>query len=77
MNPIDWLRASHHWQHLAGGFLIGLAALQPWAALYAAAAAGGAMELKDVSYGDRWSWADFLLTLGGGAAAAALWLFEG
>lgn len=44
-------RQSNRPKHLLGGFLIGLCAGSPYAALYSAAIAGAALEFKDYEHG--------------------------
>ena len=43
---ISFLKESNRYKHLIGGFIVGLLALTPWAAIYAAAVAS-CLELKD------------------------------
>ena len=48
MNKIlSFLKQSNRYKHLVGGFIVGLPALTPYAALYAAAIAASSLELKD------------------------------
>lgn len=63
---MSFLTESHRWQHLIGGILIGLLSLGCW---YAAALAGGgiasALEFKDRSWGGKWDWTDWIVTIAG------------
>lgn len=75
MNKIFlFLKTSNRYKHLIGGFIVGLLALSPYAAIYAAAVAASCLELKDKLHGCQWDWLDWLLTFTGGALAALLWL---
>jgi len=72
MNKIlSFLKQSNRYKHLVGGFIVGLPALTPYAALYAAAIAASSLELKDKLRGGRWDWT---LTVTGGAIAALIFL---
>ena len=44
---ISFLKESDRYKHLIGGFIVGLLALTPWTAIYAAAVAASCLELKD------------------------------
>lgn len=46
-----WLKTSNRYKHLIGGFIVGLLALHPYAAIYAAAVAASCLELKDKLHG--------------------------
>lgn len=63
---MSFLTESHRWQHLIGGILIGLLSLGSW---YAAALAGcgiaSALEFKDKSWGGKWDWFDWIVTIAG------------
>ena len=75
MNKIlSFLKQSNRYKHLVGGFFVGLPALTPYAALYAAAIAASSLELKDKLWGGRWDWTDWTLTVTGGAIAALIFL---
>jgi hypothetical protein len=75
MNKIlSFLKQSNRYKHLVGGFIVGLPALTPYAALYAAAIAASSLELKDKLRGGRWDWTDWTLTVTGGAIAALIFL---
>lgn len=72
---ISFLKESDRYKHLIGGFIVGLLALTPWTAIYAAAVAASCLELKDKLKGCYWDWLDWILTLVGGGIAAIFWLF--
>ena len=63
---MSFLTESHRWQHLIGGIVIGLLSLGCW---YAAALAGvgisSALEFKDRSWGGKWDWLDWIVTIAG------------
>lgn len=69
-----WFNTSNRKRHLLGGFIVGLFAFSPYAAIYAAAVAASCLELKDRAYGNDWDWTDWTLTVIGGAAAALILL---
>lgn len=71
---IEFLKKSNHYNHLIGGFVVGLLACSPWAALYSAAVAATCLELKDKMYSNFYDWTDWSLSVGGGAIAALIWL---
>lgn len=71
---ISFLTESNRYKHLAGGFLVGIVACAPWAALYASIVAASCLELKDRLYGNKWDWTDWACTAVGGVAAMAIWL---
>lgn len=60
-----WLSVSNRWKHLAGGFIIGIAANSNYCASYAGLLTASALEFKDKSWGGKWDWIDFFLTLFG------------
>jgi hypothetical protein len=72
---ISFLKESNRYKHLIGGFFVGLLALTPWTAIYAAAVAASCLELKDKLKGCYWDWLDWILTVVGGGIAAIFWLF--
>ena len=66
MNIIHFFKESHRWQHLTGGILIGLLSLGCWyAALLAGVGIASALEFKDKSWGGRWDWIDWIITIAG------------
>lgn len=70
---ISFLKKSNHYKHLVGGFLVGLCALSPWAAIYAAIVAASCLELKDKLHGCPWDWTDWACTVFGGFTAMLFW----
>ncbi len=76
MNKIlSFLKQSNRYKHLIGGLLVGLAALNPWCALYSSVVAASSLELKDKLKGGYWDWLDWIMTVIGGSIAAVVWLF--
>ena len=68
MNIINWFHESHRWQHLSGGILIGLLSLGCWyAAMLAGVGIASALEFKDKSWGGKWDWTDWVITIAGAA----------
>lgn len=63
---MNWLKESHRWQHLIGGFIIGLLSIGCW---YTATLAGvgiaSALEFKDKRWGGEWDWTDLAITIAG------------
>ena len=63
---MNWFTESHRWQHLVGGIVIGILSLGNW---YTAAVTGigiaSALEFKDNSWGGRWDWLDWIITIAG------------
>ena len=67
-----WERFSEdgdRYKHLIGGFFVGLLALTPWTAIYAAAVAASCLEFKDKLHGYPWDWIDWACTVLGGSIA--------
>lgn len=62
-----WFKTSHRWQHLAGGFVIGLIAGSNRSAIIAGVGIASALEFKDKEWGGRWDWIDWGLTVAGTA----------
>lgn len=58
---VDWFKESNRWKHLVGGFVLGLLLT-----FISPLTAAGCLEFKDVQWGGKWSWIDFLLTCIGG-----------
>lgn len=58
-----------------GGVLIGICALDWFAALYAGILTAGALEFKDKAHGDKWDWIDFGLTVAGAAVGRLLFFW--
>lgn len=68
---LGWLKASNHWKHLVGGFVVGFIPARPEAAIYGGIVAASCLELKDKLYGNTWDWQDWLLTFMGAAAGCS------
>lgn len=71
---IQFLKKSKHYKHLIGGFMVGLLAWSPWAALYSAVVAATCLEIKDKMYSNFYDWTGWALSVGGGVFAALFWL---
>lgn len=71
---IQFLKKSNHYKPLIGGFMVGLLACSPWAALYSAVVAATYLEIKDKMYSNFYDWTDWSLSVGGGVFAALFWL---
>lgn len=61
----DFLKASNHWLHLVGGIGVGLCANDVYCAAYAGIGIASALEFKDKSWGGKWDWYDWGLTVVG------------
>lgn len=63
---MSWITESHRLQHFIGGIVIGLLSLGQW---YTASLAGfgiaSALEFKDKSWGGKWDWTDWIVTIAG------------
>ena len=62
---IAWLKESHRWQYLVGGFAIGLASDSNYCAALAGIGIASSLELKDKLWGGKWDWIDWALILSG------------
>jgi hypothetical protein len=63
---MSWITDSHRWQHLVGGIVIGLLSIGCWyTALLAGVGIASALEFKDKSWGGRWDWIDWIMTIAG------------
>lgn len=62
---IAWLRESNRWKHLVGGMAIGGLSNDAWCAGLSGAGIASALEYKDRSWGGKWDWIDWSLTIGG------------
>lgn len=62
---LEWFKTSNRWKHLVGGVAIGLGANSSYCALYAGLLTASALEFKDKSWGGKWDWMDFGLTVAG------------
>lgn len=71
---IQFLKKSNHYKPLIGGFMVGLLACSPWAALYSVVVAATCLEIKDKMYSNFYDWTDWSLSVGGGVFAALIWL---
>ncbi len=69
---LNWLTASNRHLHLLGGVLIGLFADGIYCAAYATIHTASALEFKDIQWGGRWGWTDWLMTGLGGALGYGL-----
>lgn len=62
---IKWLKESNRWKHLVGGCVIGLASDDAYCAAFAGGGIASALEFKDKSWGGKWDWIDWSLTIAG------------
>lgn len=62
-----WLGESNRWKHLAGGAALGALTGDPVHAAVCVTLVASALEFKDKSWGGRWDWTDWALTVAGGA----------
>ena len=62
---INWFTESNRYKHFVGGFLIGAGSDDLYCAIYAGSAVAAALEYKDVLWGGKFDWVDFVLTLAG------------
>ncbi len=62
---IKWLKESNRWKHLVGGCVIGLASDDAYCAALAGGGIASALEFKDKSWGGKWDWIDWGLTIAG------------
>lgn len=69
---ITWLTTSNRHLHLLGGVLIGLFADGLYCVAYAVILTASALEFKDIRWGGRWDWIDWLMTILGGALGFGL-----
>lgn len=65
MKMIEWLKKSNRWKHLVGGFILGVIPPDYITGLYGGIVAASALEFKDKSYGDKWDWTDWIVTVAG------------
>lgn len=66
MNKIlNWLRQSSRWKHLIGGLVLGGLANSWYCAIYTLVAVASALELKDMLWGGKWDWTDWITTISG------------
>lgn len=64
---MNWIKESNRWKHFL--YAIPLAFILT---VFAAIGCAGGMEFKDLQYGNRWDWLDFLATVLGGIVGQAL-----
>lgn len=64
---IKWLATSNRYKHLVGGLVLGFTL-----SILCAIGCAGGMEFKDMQWGGRWDWTDFLITIAGGLIGQAL-----
>lgn len=62
---IEWFKESNRWKHLLGGIAIGAFSNSIYCSAYSGLLVASALELKDVTWGDKWDWIDWSLTVGG------------
>lgn len=62
---MNWLKESHHWQHIVLGLTIGVLSEDWYSTAVAAVPTASALEYKDKEYGSYWDWVDWGLTVGG------------
>lgn len=60
-----WLTDSNRWQHLVCAIAIGFMADSWYCAEYTGVGVASALELKDLKYGNKWDWLDWLCTIAG------------
>lgn len=60
-----WLNQSNRLKHVIGGIMIGAFADSNYCAAYAGIGVAGALEFKDKSWGGKWDWIDFAMTVAG------------
>lgn len=70
----NWLKESSRWKHLIGGFLIGLGAKNWYCAGYVAVVVASALEIKDKSWGGKWDWSDWIMTVVGTVLGYSVYL---
>lgn len=61
----NWLINSNRWKHLVYAIAIGLLANSWYCAEYTGVGVASALELKDLLYGNKWDWLDWLCTIVG------------
>lgn len=69
---LNWLTTSNRHLHLLGGALIGLFADSIYCAAYTVVLTASALEFKDIQWGGKWDWIDWLMTVLGGALGYGL-----
>lgn len=61
----NWLTESNRWQHLVCAIAIGFLADSWYCAEYTGVGVASALEYKDMLYGNKWDWLDWLCTVVG------------
>ena len=67
-----WLTESNRWKHLVLAICIGLWADSWYCTGYAGIGVASALELKDLLYGNKWDWLDWLCTVIGATIGYAV-----
>lgn len=67
-----WLTESNRWKHFVCAIGIGILADTWYCAEYAGVGVASALELKDVLYGNKWDWIDWLVTVAGTTTGYAI-----
>lgn len=70
-----WLTDSNRWQHLVCAIAIGFMANSWYCAEYTGVGVASALELKDLKYGNKWDWLDWLCTVAGATIGYAVRYF--
>jgi hypothetical protein len=60
---LSWFARSNRWKHLAYGAAVGFCADDIYCAVYVGVGVASALEYKDRSWGGKWDWADWGLTV--------------
>lgn len=68
----NWLTESNRWQHLICAIAIGFLADSWYCAEYTGIGVASALELKDLKYGNKWDWLDWLCTVAGATIGYAV-----
>lgn len=71
----NWLTESNRWQHLVCAIAIGFLADSWFCAEYTGIGVASALELKDLKYGNKWDWLDWLCTVAGATIGYAVRYF--
>ena len=67
-----WLTESNRWQHLVCAIAIGFFSDSCYCAEYTGIGVASALELKDLKYGNKWDWLDWLCTVVGATIGYAV-----
>jgi len=68
----NWLTESNRWKHLVLAICIGFMANSWYCAEYTGIGVASALELKDLKYGNKWDWLDWLCTVAGATIGYAV-----